>query len=402
MPAINLKGSIKQCLLLIYLLSTFVMIGCNKEEPKPVANCAKPAYDSSDQHPQASEYQSFIDKYTNQGLPGISLLVEDSNGVWAGASGLADIEEDRSMKTCHVTKIGSITKLFMGVLTFQLVEEGEINLETPIQHHLSDEVVEKVENAKEATIRQLLNHTSGIYDLVQDQEYYLEVLDHPDKHRKARDLIKYVYNEDAAFETGEDVGYSNTNYLLLSMVIEDATGQEHGKLLKQNIIDPLGLEDTYYAGFEALPSNTAHGYYDLYNNGQVGDLTQYNPGNGNGFTGIYATVWDLKIFIEALLKDKKLLSETSLETMLTFGPTQEDGFAYGLGIFKDFIYMGDQTSAYGHDGRDLAYSAGVYYFPDHDVTYATIVNYGTNGDSDLKSVYDEYKDKLARKVINQD
>ncbi len=402
MPAINLKRKIEHYLFLIYLLSIFFMIGCSKEDPEPVADCSNPAYDSSEQHAKGAQYQSFIDNYTDQGLPGISLLVNDSNGVWAGASGMANIAENRSMKTCHVTKVGSITKLFMGVLTFQLVEEGMINLENPIQDHLPDEVVEKVANAEEVTIRQLLNHTSGIYDFVEDQEYYLEVLDHPDKNRKAKELIEYVYNEDAAFDNGEDVGYSNTNYLLLSMVIENATGQEHGKLIEQKIIDQLGLENTYYAGYESLPPNTAHGYYDLYNNGQVGDLTQYNPGNGNGFTGIYATVWDLKTFIEALFKEKTLLSQTSLDAMLRFGPKQEDGFSYGLGVFKDFIYIGDQASAYGHDGRDLAYSAGVYYFPDHNVTYATIVNYGTNGTSDLKSVYDEYKDKLARKIVNKD
>ena len=291
----------------------------------------------------------------------------------------------------------------MGTLVMMLVEEGALSLNDKISTYIDSDIIGKIENAEKCTLRQLLNHTSGIYDVISDQGFYLELLDHPDKEWTQEELLEYVYNKLAAFEAGKDNGYSNTNFTLVSMVVEEATGKDHAALLREKIIQPLDLHNTYYYYHDDLPEYTAQGYFDLYNNGDIMNMTNYNTGSGNGYGGIYSTVYDLKIFAEALLKEKTLLDSASLETMLTWTKeNKEEHRRFGLGIFKDFLERPEGQYGWGHRGRDLAYSSDLFYFPNINTTMAYLVNYGTNGESSLKPVFFEFRDQVADALFNRD
>lgn len=279
-----------------------------------------------------------------------------------------------------------------------LVEEGKIDLDQRVSNYV-DEDISEVANANQATVRQLLNHTSGVYDIISDDDFYLSVLNDPPREWDAPELLAYVENDEPYFNAGADVQYSNTNYLLLSLVIESATDRSHYTLLREKILDPLDLANTVYHPQQNLPDNTARGYYDLYNNGNIADLTNYNTGNGNGYNGIYSTVYDLQTFIEALLRKKTLIPQERLDQMQTF----QEAEAYpgiGLGVMQDFPKDSMNRYAVGHSGKDLAYSGEMWYFPKGDLTFISLVNYGLNGESDLKPVYEKFRDTVV-KVLRQ-
>jgi len=359
------------------------------------------------ENPKSAEFQSLIENYVKQGLPGIILLVKDDNGFYIGSAGMADIKKGITLQSCHISKICSITKMELGVAIMRLQEKGMLSLNDPIRNYISADILDKIENCDQPlTIRNLMNHTSGIYEVIEDPGFYLQVLNDPGRHWITDDLLKYVYNKDAMFEFNPDytAGYCNTNYTLLSMIVEEATNKSHSQVLHEEVIDALGMTNTYYTWHDPLPDNkVAQGYYDLYNNGTLMNLTNWNTGNGNGYGGMYSTVWDMYLLLDALFVRKTLLTQESLDQMLVFNPTVESRKLLGVACFKDFIDIGDPEKdyAWGHRGRDLNYSADLLYFPEHNAIMSMIVNYGTDGDSPLRPVFMEMRDDLAR-LITED
>lgn len=383
-------------------------MACENEINKPsVLVC--PLEDSAIYHenPKSAEFRTLIDNYVHRGIPGVILLVKDSSGFFIGASGMADINKGIPMQACHVSKIASVTKLMFGVAIMRLQEKGVLSLDDPIKKYISDDKLRNISNCdKPLTIRNLMNHTAGLYDVIDDNGFYLQVLNDPSKHWTGDDLLRYVENKPSAFDFSplDTVGYSNTNYLLLSLIVEAATGTPHSVVLHNEVIDPLNLSDTYYFWHDPLPGNgIAQGYFDLYNNGNLENLTQWNTGSGNGYGGIYSTVWDMYKFIDALFIQKTLLTQASLDEMLVFHPDIESRKLLGVSCFKDFIDIGDPEKdyAWGHRGRDLSYSADLFYFPEHHASMALIVNYGTDGDSRLRPVFLEMRDRIAGLIVRE-
>lgn len=374
-------------------LAGLSLTGCEKEQLVRTKSCGE-ATATNDDHPKTEAFEELLRTYSNRGLPGITLLIRDSSGVWTGAAGRADIEQDVAMKPCHISKVASITKPFIGTLVMMLAEEDQLDLDQQITTYIKEDVSD-VANADRATVRQLLNHTSGIYDVVSDDPFYLAVLNDPTHEWEAEELLTYVEDDAPYAELGSEVQYANTNYLLLSLVIEGATGRSHYQLLQEKILQPLNLFNTVYHPQQSLPDQTARGYYDLYNNGNIADLTNYNTGNGNGYNGIYSNVRDLQTFIEALLRDKKLVSKQSLDQMQQFRK-EDSSRSIGLGLMQDFPDQHEASYGLGHGGKDLAYSGDLWYFPEEDLTFVTLVNYGLNGESDLKRVYKQYRDRAIQ------
>ncbi len=392
-----------------YLILVFLCgSSCKKAEiNRPVTlNCPLEDKNTYQVNPKSNQYQALIEKYVKQGLPGIILLVKDDNGFYIGSAGMADIKEGIKLQPCHIAKILSITKFMLGTAVFRLQEKGILSLDDPLTKYIPKDKLDKIANGTEPlTIRNLMNHTSGIYDVIKDQGFYLQVLNNPMKHWTADDLLKYVYNKDAmfAFNPADTAGYSNTNFTLLSMVVEAATGKPHSKVLHEEVIDKLGLSDTYYFWHDPLPEDRiAQGYYDLYNNGTLMNLTNWNTGSGNGYGGVYSTVWDMYLFIKALYVDKTLLNQASLDQMLVFHHTIENRKQLGVACYKDFIDIGNPATdfAWGHRGRDLSYSADLDYFPNHHAIMSMIVNYGTDGNSALRPAFLEMRDEVAKLIVN--
>lgn len=392
----------KQTLSIYLIISILLIFSCKKAEIGNTTDCSN-SPNPNPLHPKAVALQAIVDKYIKKGLPGISLMIKNSDGTWVTSAGYASFEDKIKYKPCHIGKVGSITKFMMGVLVFKLIEDslnsnlGYNDLDKPLTTWVDKKILKKIENAEEATLRQCMNHSTGIFDIITDSEFYLAVLNNPNKRWTQEELLKFVYGRKAAFGVGDTSGYSNTNTILISMVIEKATGKKHEVLLREKVLNPLGMADTYYQGREDLPSFVTQGYYDLYNKKQLTNVSNILPGSGNGYNGIFSTVYDLQKFIDAVLIDRTLLSQKSLFKMLTYGPPDEIN-NYGVGIMKKFNDRGENYGI-GHSGRDLGYTADLFWFPTKNFTINFFINYGTDSESFLKPVFRDFENELIDEML---
>ncbi len=396
-----MKNTIKQIYGSFMLFLLLIFTACQKDLiPNETINCTNNITGINENHPKKAVFQNLMNSYVKKGLVGINFLYEDKNGLWVGSAGKADIEKGIPMAPCHVSKIASITKSFEAVLTMKLVEEGKLNLDKKISEYLPADIISKVENADKVTLRNLLNHSSGIYDVIDDNAFYLDVVNNPTKERRGEEILKFVYNRKAAFPfDGTTVGYSNTNTLLVSMIIDKITGKHHEALIKEKIFTPLNMKNSYYVPEDKLPTNTVQGYFDLYNNGTILNMSNYNTANGYG--GIYSTLEDLKKYSDAFLKNKTLVSANSWTEMTKWSAIEEGKRRFGLGLMYNWIDRGESDAPIGHTGRDLSYTADMFYFPKTDVTMIFFVNYGTDAKSNLKPVFLEFESLVLDEIMGK-
>ncbi|MEZ4803998.1 MAG: serine hydrolase domain-containing protein [Bacteroidia bacterium] len=193
--------------------------------------------------------------------------------------------------------------------------------------------------------------------------------------------------------------YSNTNTLLLSMCIEAITGRPHNEWMHELVIDKVGMKNTYYHHHDDLPNETAQGYYDLYNNGTIVNVSNLITGSGNGYGGIYSNVLDLHRFMKALFINKTLVNQQSMDIMMTFIDDDDRG-NLGVGLLQQFKHLNTGKMGIGHSGRDLGYSGDAHYFPDNNNRILiNLVNYGTNGDTPLRKVFYDMRDAFALEMM---
>jgi len=383
------------------LLALLILFSCRKAQVHLTTTIGEPCpwADSSGIHPKNTVFQILLDKYKGKGLPGISLLVSDTKGTWIGAAGKADLSNDIDFVPGTVSKAASITKLFMGTLAFKLMEDsvntgmGYRQLNTKVSNWLPAGIINKLANGNTITLGQCMKHETGIPDLIEEDKFYLAVLNNPNKKWQPEELLEFIYDKPALFAAGDTAVYSNTNTILVAMIMEAQTGKKHADLLKQYILHPLGLNHTYYQPHDRLPPSVAQGYYDLYNNGSIVNVSNLVTGSGNGYGGLYSNTYDLLKFANALLIQQTLLKPSSLALMQTWGKQDDTNF-YGYGIQKSFLEHGADFGI-GHKGRDLGYTANLFYFPNKGVLHIFFVNYGTDADSDLKQVFREFQEELV-------
>ncbi|MFO7722649.1 MAG: serine hydrolase, partial [Bacteroidales bacterium] len=363
------------CFPVIFLMM-IIWGGCQRADIIPTVQTDCYMQDSNSNHPKNAMFRAVIDKYIKLGLPGISVLVEDPSGVWFGTGGFADIAEGIPFESCHLSKAASITKMFNGALCMRLHQDGILNIDDPLTKYIDKKILDQIDNAEGKTIRQCLNHTTGIFDVITNADFYLAVLNNPNKQWGFEDVLKYVYGVPGYENTPYPAYYSNTNTTLVAMCMEKATGRNHADLLEEYIMEPLGLTSTYYQGHDEIPNFTAQGYFDLHSNGTISNVSNFNTASGNGYGGMFSNVFDLRTFARALLVEKTIVSPATLQEMHQFVQEDDDYFT-GLGIVKK--YTQKAYPGIGHTGKDLGYSANLFYFPDIDALMVFFVNYGTNG-----------------------
>jgi len=380
-------------------IALFIITACRKEIPATTPGSPTLDWqDSSALHPKNQVLSRLITKYNKLGLPGISLMVTDKNGTWIGSAGKADIGKNIDFAPCQISKIASITKFMMGALVFKMMEDsvhtgiGYSALDEKISTWLPEQVIGKVANANKVTLGQLMNHESGIPDLIEQDNFYLAVLNNPNKKWNQEELLTFIAGLPPVFAPGDTAIYSNTNTLLVSLILEKISGRNHSELLREKIFNPLGLQHTFYHPHENLPTSVAQGYYDLYRNHTLVNVSNFITGSGNGYGGVYSNVTDMSKFLDAILIHPGFLSQKSLALMQRYG--KSDGAnRYGYGLMKKFISRGDNAGL-GHSGRDLGYTADLFYFPSKQVSYSLLVNYGTDAGSYLKEVFIQFENEL--------
>jgi len=203
------------------------------------------------------------------GIIGVTMaVITPEQGIWLGASGVSDSRTGTPMAPENLLLIGSITKTFVSALILQLAEEGKLTLEDSIEQWFPG----LVPNGENITIHQLLNHTSGIFDFLSHEDYYMLVGSDLNKIWDPKEIVALATSKEPYFEPGAGFMYSNTNYILLGMIVESATGSTLANELRSRLLEPLKLEHTYLAGYEDVPGGTPHGYWDFTGDGNLDDF----------------------------------------------------------------------------------------------------------------------------------
>ncbi|MBT2576190.1 beta-lactamase family protein [Bacillus sp. ISL-8] len=281
------------------------------------------------------------------GFPGILAKTSEGGKTWSYAAGVANLSSKKPMKTDFRFRIGSVTKTFTATVVLQLAEENRLNLDDSIEKWLPGVIQGNGYDDKQITIRQLLNHTSGIAEYTRSKSFNL--MDTKKSYR-AEELVKMGISMPPNFAPGKSWSYSNTGYVLLGILIETVTGNSYAEEIENRIIEPLELSNTFLPGNSSVIPGTKHarGYIQLDGASEPKDVTYYNPSMGSSAGDMISTADDLNKFFSYLLGGK-LLKEQQLKQMLTTVPTGEAALGkYGLGIYETKLPNG--VSIWGHGG----------------------------------------------------
>ena len=197
--------TILSCLVIVSIL-----MSCSKPQVPETMSIGvnSPWADTSNIHPKNAALKALLEKYKKKGLPGISLLVNDSKGTWIGATGKADIGNNIDFVPGTVSKGASITKIFIGTLVFKLMEDsvntgmGYRALDKKISDWLPSRITNHLANGNTITLGQCMKHETGIPDLIDEDPFYLAVLNNPNKKWGPEELLEFIYDMPALFLPG--------------------------------------------------------------------------------------------------------------------------------------------------------------------------------------------------------
>jgi D-alanyl-D-alanine carboxypeptidase len=317
-------------------------------------------------------WQALLHQWRSRGdAPATVLGISTGDGeTWVSADGTPERDGHAPVRTNAPFRIASITKVFVAVVVLQLVEEGRLGLDDPASRYAPDAASWPV------TIRQLLNHTSGIPDFGMADGFGEQLAAHRDRRWTAAEVVALVANKEPAFPPGTDYSYSNTNYVLLGEVIETVTGHGWAQEIRRRILDPLELRDTYVAGFEPMHRPPIPGYFDLDKDGDFDNVETGRPWTSletsDGPAGcIVSTGPDLLSFGDALFHGRLLTAET-MHTMTADGPFHPRFTNYGLGL--EIARPDYRTTIWGHGGYLPGFRSTLWYAPSRDAVIVVLAN----------------------------
>ncbi|MGM0445720.1 MAG: serine hydrolase domain-containing protein [Bacillota bacterium] len=302
------------------------------------------------------ELDQYLDTYSDYGIfSGTVLVAKDGNIIINKAYGKADYELDVKNSTDSIYRIGSLTKQFTAAAVLQLDEKELLDIDENISNYVSN-----FSNADRITIRNLLNHTSGIYDYTRSKEFRSNL----GNKVELENVINIFRNKKLNFNPGDKYEYSNSNYLLLGYIIEKITDMSYEGYLKENILDPLGMKNTGFAYHDRIIKNRSTGY-TLNPDGSKSNIYHDDATYAHGAGALYSTTRDLLRWDQALYTDK-ILTDSSLKKMFTKYKNN-----YGFGFKIDEVFG---KNKYYHHGATMGYTASINRFIDDSVTIIVLTN----------------------------
>ena len=319
-----------------------------------------------------------LDKYfdtleSNDRFMGSVAVSKDGQLIYERAIGFADLESGVEANTGSKYRIGSISKTFTTVLVMKAVEAGKLMLEETIESYFP-----AIPNADKITIKHLLGHRSGIHNFTNDKSY----LDWNTEAKSEKEMVEIIAKAGSDFEPGTKTAYSNSNFVLLSYILEKVEKKSYAALLSGSVTQPLGLTNTYFGGKITSDKNECYSYKYVDEVWKIEEETDLSIPMGAG--SIVSTPGDLVKFSDALF-DGKLVSAESLQQMKTI----VDGL--GLGLFQFPFY---DRKGFGHTGGIDGFTSVFMYFPEGKVSYALTSNGSRMNNNDisiavLSAVYDK-------------
>jgi len=364
----------------IFLLSLsvgFLIASCNQDlldnDYEPVDEIPE----SNPNHPMKDSLQFIVDKYISEGIPGAQVVVKNNDGWFYLAGGFAKIETEEPFHSGGAAWLFSITKTYTATLIMKQIEANAINVDSLIDRYLPQDVLEKISGHEKITVRMLLNHTSGIVNVTDLPEFVVGQLNDPLNQPSIEQRLNMVKGKPLVFEPGTDFMYSNTNYLLLQLILEKVSNKSYWQLLNEQILQPTQLAHTYHdlSEQQTIDLGFPNYYFDRHANEQLENITKWNSALANAsdaYGALAATPADVILFHEALLNGE-IISESSLEEMQNWvegvNSTEPE---YGEG-FEYWQFNPGSSPQFGHEGDGIGCSTQFFYVPDnHTYLYINI------------------------------
>ena len=353
---------------------------------------------------EAESLKSRAQGLVEAGYPAALAAVTDGKGESAGvAVGKGNLETGQAPPMDGEVRVGSASKTFVAVVVMQMVQEGKVGLDEPIETYLPGLIRGEGIDGSKITVRQLLQHTSGLPEYT---DTYLssraaesENMQH---YVPPRDLLDTALGKPAAFEPGTQWKYTNTNYIVLGMLIERVSQRPVGEQIDERIVKKLGLSHTYFPapGEEKIRGTHPRGYH-LNGEGKLEDITEMDPAWGWAAGAMVSTPSELNTFFQAVF-DGRLLTQSSIDEMKNGAVDASSylgsGTVYGLGLIGRSLSCGG--TAWGHGGTIYGYQTDNAVGPDGTaVTVAvtalpTAIADQSNLESSAKEKYPRNKDAV--------
>ena len=307
---------------------------------------------------EAESLKSRAQGLVGDGYPAVLAAVSDSKGESAGvAVGKGSLETGQAPPMDGEVRVGSNTKTFVAVVVMQMVQEGKVGLDEPIETYLPGLIRGEGVDGSRITVRQLLQHTSGLPEYTDTTPGSGDIFQIKDHYIPPRDLLDTALGKPAAFEPGTQWAYTNTNYVVLGMLVERVSQRPVGEQIDQRIVKKLGLSHTYFPapGEEKIRGTHPQGYH-LSAGGKLADITEMDPAWAWAAGAMVSTPSELNTFFQAVF-DGRLLSQSSIDEMKNgavdasshLGP----GTVYGLGLIGTPLSCGG--TSWGHGGTIHGY-----------------------------------------------
>jgi len=306
-------------------------------------------------------------------FPGLSVsYIKGDNPVVSLVSGYADPEQKIPLSSSDLMMQGSVGKTYAAAIAVRFIQQGRLGLDEKVSKYLGTyNWFKRLPNAESITVRMILNHSSGIMRYEFKPDFLNDLTANPAKSWKPEELLQYVFDEKANFAAGEGWEYSDTNYILLGMILEKISGREYYKLLSEELLQPLQLSNTKPSNGRRLPG-LIQGYAGDQNefggkDKVIGDdgLFIFNPQFEWTGGGIYSTTSDLARWGKALYEGR--VTDTSLMLSAAVPAKLGKDSKYGLGVIIKSTPIG---ISYGHSGFFPGYLTELQYFPEYRLSIA--------------------------------
>lgn len=298
------------------------------------------------------------------GIPGAMVGVWSPDGEYVKAFGVADTATKLPMRTDFYSRIGSVTKTFTATLVLQLAEDGVVGLDDPIGRYVGG-----VPAGEKISVRQLLTMRSGLTDYTKAEGFEKAVAADPRRQFTPQELLGWAFGTPAQFRPGEEFEYSNTNYVLLGLLVEKVSGRPFADYLDARILTPLAMTHTSFPTGTWFPDPHAQGYTEPdEGTGPPVNATDWSASFTWAAGAMVSTLDDMRIWVPALATGK-LLSPDMQKRRLGAAPEPGRGarFSYGMGIF-------DVAGWVGHNGSVPGYQTVAMYLPQHETTLVIMIN----------------------------
>jgi D-alanyl-D-alanine carboxypeptidase len=355
-------------------LVLLVGIGCSGDGGQGNSAAGKHPSGSSGQASKPDLDAALKKSFRESDAPGVVAAVQTPEYTWVRALGVANRASKEPMTPEVHHRIGSVTKTFTATLLLQAADKGLLSLDDTI-----DQYVKGVPHGDKITLRQMADMTSGIASYTENKQWGEEVFADPRRSWKPEELAQVGIKDSPLFDPGTEWHYSNTNTVLLGLVLEQVTGKPIGDLYRAQIIEPLGLKNTSFPdpADSSIPDPHAQGYtLQGQSDGEPAEATDWNPSWAWTAGAMISTVEDLLVYGRALGTGKGLLPpEQQAERLDSFvndlsplnKPPINGELGYGIGLANDKGWV-------GHNGELPGYNTYLFYHPELDAVVAVEVN----------------------------